>query len=412
MFERAMFVAQRLLVHVGYLAGKLAFVGRRKPRISWVVGTRETAGVLHAMASRVPGSYTVALLAHPFYAHRYDVSWASVGRRRDLARASFVGPLLLGWLANRASGFMYVGAYGFLFDQVDGRRFEFAFLKRHGIKIGCYWCGSDIRSTRLMHELEQEMGVPNISTYFEYVQPFFGTEQHEKLQRRRAEAADRYADVMFTFPTAQRSYLTRWAEPAYYFVEDELFSSQDAKLDQVKDIVVAHSSSSPVIKGTQLVRAAVGALRDQGYQFEYVELIEVNNAEVLTALSRTHIVLNHFYGFTTGIFALEAMAAHCAVLSSTDERIETMLPPGANDAVLVTKYDEVYQNLKTLLDDTSLIKPLARRGYEWARHYTSSSHAGHLLTSVLDSVLAGTYDPAQRATLSIGELWGDGKELS
>jgi hypothetical protein len=171
--------------------------------------------------------------------------------------------------------------------------------------------------------------------------------------------------------------------------------------------VVAHSSSSPIIKGTQLVRSAIAQLRAEGYDFEYLELIGVANTEVLAALSKAHIVLNHFYGFTTGVFALEAMGSHCAVLSSTDETIERMLPPGANSAVMVTKYNQVHDNLKKLLDEPSRIRPLADRGHDWALRYTSSVHAGHLLTTVLDSVLAGTYDEAERAKLSVAELWGD-----
>jgi hypothetical protein len=63
-----------------------------------------------------------------------------------------------------------------------------------------------------------------------------------------------------------------------------------------------------------------------------VELIDVPNEDVLNGLERAPVLLKHFYGFTTGMFALEAMAARCAVISSTDDTIETMLPPHANDA--------------------------------------------------------------------------------
>ncbi|HEX4443425.1 MAG TPA: glycosyltransferase [Galbitalea sp.] len=407
MIERAVFVAQKVLVVVGYWAGKLTFVGRRRPQISWVIGPREIAGVVHGIASRVPGSYSLAMAAHPFYSHDYDLSWTPTGRRRGAVRALICGPIILGWLANRAKGFVYVGGSGYLYDQLDGRSFEFAFLKRHGIKIACYWCGSDIRSTRLMHELEAEMRLPNISTYIEYIHPSFGTTRHEQLQKNRAAVADRYADIMFSFPTAQRSYLTRWTEPAYYFVDDDDFSSDDSKFDDLSRIVVVHSSSSPVIKGTQLVRSAVAALRAEGYDFEYVELIGVTNSQVLTELLRAHIALNHFYGFTTGVFALEAMAARCAVVSSTDALIEKTLPPGANDALMVTKHHEVYNHLKELLDDPARIRPLAQKGHDWAMRYTSESRAGLLVGSVLDSVLDGTYDSAIRATLPIGVLWGD-----
>ena len=396
---------QKLLVVLSYWVCRIS--SRRAGTISWVVGPTETAGVVHAVSDRLPQSYSVALTANRFYSHGYDTAWQPTGRRRSVLRRVFLGPILFGRLATRARGFLYVGARGFLLNEPTGRSFEFAFLKRHGLKVACYWCGSDIRSTRLMRELERDMGLPNISTYIEFVDPLLATESHERMVKARAQTADRFADIMFTFPTAQRSYLTKWAEPAFYFIEDSAFDGDDSKFVELDTIVIAHSASSPIIKGTQLVRSAIERLRRLGYQFEYLELIDVPNEQVLTGLKRAHIALNHFYGFTTGIFALEAMAARCAVISSTDGEIETMLPPDANNAVMVTKHHQVYDNLKLLLDEPERIAPLAQRGHEWAWRYSSATQAGHLLTSVLGSVLDGTYDSTQRATLPVSSLWGD-----
>jgi hypothetical protein len=395
---------QKLLVLLSYWVGPAS--ARGGVTISWVVGPTETAGVVHAMADRLPHSYSVVLTASRFYSRSYDTAWRPTGRRRSALRRIFMGPILFGRLASRARGFAYVGARGFLLNEPTGRSFEFAFLKRHGLKVACYWCGSDIRSTRLMHELERDMGLPNISSYIEFVNPSLATESHERVVRARAKTADQFADVMFTFPTAQRSYLTKWAEPAFYFIEDAAFDGDDSKFGQLDTLVIAHSASSPIIKGTQLVRSAIERLRRLGYQFEYLELIDMPNEQVLAGLKRAHIALNHFYGFTAGMFALEAMAARCAVISSTDGAIETMLPPGANDAVMVTKHYQVYENLKLLLDEPERIAPLAQRGHDWALRYASATHAGHLLTSVLDSVLDGTYDATMRASLPVSSLWG------
>jgi hypothetical protein len=402
---RAAFLGQRLLVVLSYWALRLAFIGRRRTPISWVVGPRETAGVVHAMAARIPGSHSVALAVDPFYSHRYDTTWRPTGNRRNAARFVFLAPFVFAWLATRAQGFVYVGQSGFLLDQVDNRRFEFAFLKRRGVKVACYWCGSDIRSTKMMHELEDRMKLPNISTYLPFVAPGIATEHHEQRVKGRAAVADQFADIVFTFPTAQRSYLAKWTEPELYFVEDDRFATDESKFFRMSPIVVAHSASSPVIKGTQLVRAAVAGLRANGYEFEYIELIDVPNEEVLAGLARAHIALNHFYGFTVGMFGLEAMAARCAVISSTDGTIETSLAPGINDAVLVTKHYDVYDGLKRLLDNPELISPLAQAGYDWAFEYTSNANAGRVLTSLLDSVLDGSYDRAARAALPPADLW-------
>ena len=164
--------------------------------------------------------------------------------------------------------------------------------------------------------------------------------------------------------------------------------------------MVTHASSSPIIKGTQLVRAAVAKLESEGYDFEYVELIGVGNTEVAAQLARTHIALNQFFGFTTAVFGAEALAARCALLSSADGTIETSLPPGANDVVLVTKHWQVYDNLKSLLDHPERIEPLATAGQAWARRFSSAEGTGPVLVGILDSVLDGTYRKEDRALLT------------
>ena len=65
------------------------------------------------------------------------------------------------------------------------------------------------------------------------------------------------------------------------------------------------------------------------------------------------------------------MANHCAVLMSADPSIETGLPQDSKDAWLITKYWEVYDNLKYLLDNPEKIKQYADRGYDFTyKHYT------------------------------------------
>ena len=80
------------------------------------------------------------------------------------------------------------------------------------------------------------------------------------------------------------------------------------------------------------------------------------NQVVLEHLKSAHIVLNQFYAFTPGLFGIESMANHCAVLMSADPNIETGLPQDSKDAWMITKYWEVYDNLKYLLDNPEKIK--------------------------------------------------------
>ncbi len=402
------FVVQKVLLLVSWAVWRVITPRRLRGSIEWVIGSDELASLVHQISESLRNTHSVSLSQDGVYDFRYDTMYRPTDSIRARARRKLVlGPLTLGKLLNRARGFIYVGPTGFLVDSRDQRAFEFGFLKKRGAKLGIYWCGSEIRSTRKMHELERQMGLPNISTYIGYVAPFFETEAHERMQQARAQVATRWADVMFDAPTDQTGYLTGRREPFFYFMPEDRFVKGDAKFADLSRIVVTHAATSPVIKGTALVRAAVAQLQYEGYDFEYVELIGVSNAFLLSELARTHVALNQFYGFTTAVFGVEALAARCAVLASSDVTIETQLPPGQNEAILVTKHWQVYEHLKLLLDEPQRIQPLANDGQAWVRRYASTVSAGRLLQGILDAVLDGTYDAKARESITNEQTYGD-----
>jgi hypothetical protein len=97
------------------------------------------------------------------------------------------------------------------------------------------------------------------------------------------------------------------------------------------------------------------------------------------------VVLNEFYAFVPGQFGVEAMASHCALVTSADERIETSLSPGANAAWMVTEYWNIYDNLKRLLDHPALIRHYADAGFAWASEYCSCEKNGVRLRKLLSA---------------------------
>lgn len=358
----------------------------REKRISWAVGPTEIAGIVRDIAHAVPGSYSALLSRHAMYGEDYD--WLPPARGplgRRLA-GTFEGPWLLGRLVAQAHGVIYVGAGGFLWS-VD-RDVEYRFLKEHGVRVVCYFTGSDIRSPRLMKELEDATGEPNIATWLRTVAPGYTTDAFDAAKRRMGETATAYADLIFTAQNDQRGYLPDDVEPFLYFYPDEDFAATPPRaiLPGERPVVV-HAPSSPVIKGTQLVRAAVAELRKEGWDFEYVELQDVTNAEVRAQLRRAHIVLNEFYAFVPGVFAVEAMAAGCAVLTRAEEALEPQLPAGSDDAWYVTRHFEVTAHLRDLLSDHTLIARYAAAGRDWVRQHALASVSGAQLAAKLDATL-------------------------
>ena len=384
---------QRAALVVSYTLFRLQRDRLRRKPISWVVGPDECASMVLQIAGAIPASYSVSFTDEVAYEARYDhpLRTTALSRWRWLERV-LTGPVLLGRLMNQADGFIYVGATGFLLSDRDHREFEFRFLSRKQVPIVCYWCGSDIRSTQRMHELEREMGMPNISTYIGEREAIFESDEWDNRKREIADVASRYSSAMFSNSVDHLSYLTMGTEPFLYFLPDEPQPSF-SKFADLSTIVVLHATTAPSIKGTPLVRAAVAQLREAGYDFEYVELIGVSNARIKEELARAHIVMNQFYGFSPAVFGAEALAAGAVVMMSSSEFIETDLPPGSNECWVVTPHHRVHTNLKLLLDDPNGLEPIARRGREWAEKFACRTGAGAIMMKTLDAVLAGTYEP-------------------
>lgn len=354
-------------------------MGRSSAPGLWVIGPCETASYVHHLGQVIKPSVTVNLGRNTYYRFHYDYALTS---RQSLLQP-LVGPAVLGYLLHRATGFVYLGRSGFLIGRLDGRAYEFRFIKQKGKQLACFFVGTDIRSPQLMLDYARAHETDVMQTYYGLLHPETLTEAFERATRLVAEVAERYADQVFSMPVDQMSYFTRPVHPVPYIYPNERFQKNDAKYTDLQRPKIVHAPSSPVIKGTPLVRAAIKKLRLEGYDFDYVELCGVPNEVVLRELASAHIVLNEFYAFVPGVFGIEALAAHCALLTSADETIEPALPAGANEAWLVTTYWQVYDHLKLLLDERRLIKAYADKGLAWARANCAYDVAASRLKDIL-----------------------------
>jgi hypothetical protein len=378
------FFFQKILLSLSYYFFKM--IGNQR-NITWVIGVDEIAANIKYISETMTDSYSVSLSKNRFYGFRYDYSLVAKDNSKiDLIIRAVVGPVLLGYLLNNAKGFFYIFSTGFLLSHIDGRNYEFAYIKGKNKKLVCCFVGNDIRSLKKMIEFSKENKFELAANYYYSFAPGLLSDDYDDSKKRIAVAADRHADLVFNYEFDQMSYLKSMCLPNYYFYPDSGFYKDDNKFINQLDIIIVHAPSSPIIKGTQLVRAAIDKLRSEGYKFKYVEFIEASNTDVLEQLKSAHIVLNEFYSFVPGLFGVEAMASHCALLTSADEEVELSLPRGSNKAWMVTKHYEVYDNLKTLLDSPSLVKQYADSGYEWALEHAAISSTGKKLENKLNKL--------------------------
>lgn len=377
---KLVFCAQIILFKLSFYLCKV-FLSKSK-KSGTIIGTEEIASLLYSIGAALNSSKTVNTLKHPYYSYQYDFDLGKVPYSR--MSQFFLAPVLFGYLIHKYKNFVYISRAGFLLPQVDGREFEFKLLKKNNCNIICFFTGSDIRSLKLMSEYSKENNIDVLTSYLMYSEGKF--QEVDDIVKKVAQAADNYASVIFNASTDQMSYIGRKTHPFLYFASDDDIYYFPSKFQQIKKIIV-HAPSSPILKGTPLVRATIKKLQEEGYDFEYVELIGQSNDKVLAELRRAHIVLNQFYAFVPGVFGIEALMNNTVLLTSADGDIESSLFGDANEAWVVTPYWKIYDKLKEQLDKPmEELKIQADKGTDWVKKYASYSFSSAYMQDVLNSL--------------------------
>jgi hypothetical protein len=328
-----------------------SFTFKKEKRI--IIGVTEIANILNNLKFLFQEKCLVVCKnRNVFYEnnnYNFDIS------KKNKIIKIFSSAILFGKLAKKASFFIYLWSDGFFLN----REFDFNFLKKRNIPITCWFLGDDVRSRKLFLDYCRSI---NFSTYVEYDRPeLFLSDSYDNEKKALAEQADKYAAIIFSHKTDQYSYIK---SEQYFFppvINEKLISLNIEKFDKVP-LRILHAPSSPVLKGTPLVRSVIKRLVQEGYEFQYIELINRSNEDVVTELNQSHIVLNQFYGFIPGIFGLESMATTNAVLMSAKHE---HFPYEFNDAWVETEDWQLYDNLKYLLDNPKEIIKYAKNGYEY-----------------------------------------------
>ena len=361
-----------------------------KSKNSWVVCPQEIAGVTKMISCAIPDSYSAVLKKNEFYNHSYDYTY---NFKRNSLFSKFVialvSPIILAKCTVKYSGFIYVGSEGFLDSRIDSRDFEFRFLKMKNKSIVCYFVGNDIRSNMKMRQRYLLSGEENYGNYLPWVNTMFSSSSYDDIKFNLARVALKYSGAIFSTQYDQDSYLEERHYPVSYLYDfkNKFFDNEKFVNLKKERIVIFHAPSSPIIKGTQVIRTVIKMLELDGFIFDYVEKIEVSNQEVLEQLSKSHIVINELYAFMPGVFAIESMAYSCAVLTRADPHFEKSLPIGSEKAWIVTPSYLLYRNLRSLLENPESIKTQALNGFNWAKNNASLQSEGPKLQKILENIL-------------------------
>ena len=197
-------------------------------KLKFVIGTDEIAKNIYYIGKILNESTTVCLRKDLY---NYDLKYnIFINVKNDFFRfiyRIFYGPVLLGYLANKANNFFYIWSKGFLID----RKHEFKFLKSRNKKIICLFVGSDIRSIKLTKNYCKKNKIDHPIFYSKEQSDdkikniIFGPDEERK--KYLAKVADSYADLIFSHSLSSISYLKSKQHRWYYIYDKKMLYKND-----------------------------------------------------------------------------------------------------------------------------------------------------------------------------------------
>ena len=239
---------------------------------------------------------------------------------------------------------------------------DYAILKKFGNNIISIFVGCDIRYKPTFSEYARKY---QIADQCYWCSKDRMTKCDPRRVKRVIRGAEKYSDLILTVPDISFA-LTR---PYYYFWIPLEINSYNFHIPRNKIPHIIHAPSERVFKGTDKIITALNQLEEDGFKFKKVFLEKCSNETVKKELSAGDILIDQVNSNSTGKLSVEGMACGCAVLCGLHE-IQG-LPEDC--PAISTGRDQVYRNLKHLLENRQKIYAAAIQGRKYVEKYHDSS---------------------------------------
>lgn len=137
----------------------------------------------------------------------------------------------------------------------------------------------------------------------------------------------KYADDIIDAPSAgifHEQKIINWFHMGIPQKQEDIKVSSQSKI-----VTILHSPSNPEAKGTPVIRQVIDELKKEGHQFEYIEMINRTNQQVLDAICESDFVIDQIYSDTpmAGFATEAAFYSKPAIVGGYElEKISQMLP--------------------------------------------------------------------------------------
>ena len=262
-------------------------------------------------------------------------------------------------------------------ETVTGRAFETWLYKRLGVRIIAIFHGSDSRPPYLMpispHEAVGDLYRRTLAT------------------KARVDAVRTFADVIVDNPSSAHNQTGRCCiyQVIGNAVDHSLMIPARAR-DQSAvraPLRIVHAPSSPELKGSHIIQAALKELKAEGHNFEYIEITGRPHAEVIDLLCTADIVIDELYSDMHGaVFALEACACGCPVVVGGYDItfLNRFVPPEARLPTYHVHPSRIKDAIGDLLANADLRRDLSERAYDFAQNYGSALNVARRLVQLAE----------------------------
>ncbi len=255
------------------------------------------------------------------------------------------------------------------------RNLDLPILKIFGKKIVMHYWGSDIRQSDIA------INYVYFKTLAELQKIYPSLDDNKK--RNKIKKIEKYANIIIVgdYPLLPYSPKSIVIKQAIDITKLNFIGCENKN----KKIKIVHAPTDREKKGTEYVLAAIKKLKEEKYDIDFILIENETNNKVLETCKTADIIIDQLVLESHGIFPLEGMALGKPVLCRIDEKF---IKYYQNIPIIRTDPDNIYENLKMLIENPELRKDIGEKGRRYVEDIHDSKKIAKQLIEIYKSICA------------------------
>lgn len=155
-------------------------------------------------------------------------------------------------------------------------------------------------------------------------------------------------------------------------------------------VTILHSPSNPEAKGTPIVKQVIDELKLEGYEFQYIEMINRTNQEVIYAISTCDFVIDQLYSDTPmATFATEAaLYGKPAIVGGYEiDKVNALLPTESRPPsyLIHPSKEELKKAVIKLIENKEFRKNLGKKAQEFVHQNWNAAEVAKRYLRILNN---------------------------